>query len=163
MERVQHAMQQALALTRDNLEAARRSVLDLRAVPLQGRNLVEALSALVAETRTESLQIEFQAIGEHRPLPARIEMGLYRAAEEALVNIRRHAQAGEARLQLVITPERVLLIVEDDGQGFDPAQVPAGRYGLVGMNERTRLMGGEFNLESCPGAGTCIEVSVPLG
>jgi signal transduction histidine kinase len=51
--------------------------------------------------------------------------------------------------------------VEDDGTGFDPAAVPSGRFGLVGMSERARLLGGTLRLESSPGAGTVIDVTVP--
>ena len=55
------------------------------------------------------------------------------------------------------------LRIEDDGAGFDPSAVPAGRFGLVGMSERARLMGGTLTVESAPGAGTAIDVTVPLG
>ena len=92
----------------------------------------------------------------------RIEAGLYRIAQEALANVQQHAKARQARLRLEIEPEQILLRIWDNGQGFEPAQVPKDRYGLIGMNERARLLGGTLSLESSPGCGTCLEVSIPL-
>jgi signal transduction histidine kinase len=91
-----------------------------------------------------------------------VEVGLYRICQEALANIARHAGAGRVTVRLVTTPERVELTVEDDGWGFDPEQIPEGRYGLVGMSERARMLGGSLNVHSSPGAGTRVEVTVPL-
>jgi two-component system NarL family sensor kinase len=162
-QRVDQAVRQAMTLTRANLEEARRSVLDLRAAPLEGRALAEALAALAEKwAAQEDLQVDFEAVGGHRPLPVRLEAGLYRIAQEALTNVARHSGARRVTLRLVTTPDQARLSVEDDGRGFDPAQVSAGRYGLVGLNERARLLGGTLRLESSPGAGTRVEVVIPL-
>jgi len=161
--RVDQAVRQAMTLTRANLEEARRSVLDLRAAPLEGRALAEALAALAEKWAAQAdLQVDFEAVGGHRPLPVRLEAGLYRIAQEALTNVARHSGARRVALRLVTTPDQARLSVEDDGRGFDPAQVSAGRYGLVGLNERARLLGGTLRLESSPGAGTRVEVVIPL-
>jgi two-component system NarL family sensor kinase len=153
----------ALALTRANLEEARRSVLDLRAAPLEGRPLVEALQALVDETAVAgALQVQFEATGASHPLPARLEVGLYRIAQEALTNVARHAQAHAARVQLHVAPDQVRLMVTDDGQGFDPSTAGAERHGLVGLAERARLLGGRLEIESQPEQGSRVEVTVPL-
>jgi two-component system NarL family sensor kinase len=168
-EQVQGAVREALRLTRASLEEARRSVLDLRAAPLEGRRLAAALAALVAEWRAAGADSE----GAHRPdvrleidgarpLPTRVEVALYRVAQEALANIAQHAAARHASLHLETTPDRARLRIEDDGGGFEPARVPANRFGLVGMNERVRLLGGTLRLDTGPGAGTRIEVEVPL-
>jgi two-component system NarL family sensor kinase len=160
-DQVGKVVRQALGLARANLEEARRSVLDLRAAPLEGRSLADALAALAAEWTTEHrLPVRFE--GSSGGLPARVEVGLYRIAQEALNNVLRHAGAGRAIVRLESSLERVRLTVEDDGRGFDPGQVAAGRYGLVGLNERAKLLGGVFRLESSPGAGTRIEVEIPL-
>jgi two-component system NarL family sensor kinase len=161
--RAQQAVRQALALTRANLEETRRSVHDLRAAPLEGRTLPEALAALAAEWSAEGdTTASFELVGESRPLPVRIETGLYRMAQEALANVRRHAAARHVTLRLETVPRSVRLLIEDDGQGFDPEQVRAGSYGLMGLNERARLLGGTFRLESGLGAGTRLEVALPL-
>ena len=161
-ERVQRAVRQALSLTRANLEEARRSVLDLRAAPLEGRTLAEALSALGDEVaERKGVAVSFSATGGSRPLPVRVEAGLYRMAQEALNNVVQHADAQRVTMLLVNTPQEVRLTVEDDGRGFDADQVPGERYGLVGLNERARLLGGRLHLQTSPGEGTRVEVSIP--
>jgi two-component system NarL family sensor kinase len=156
---VQQTLQQALSLTRANLEEARRSVLDLRAAPLEGRTPAEALAALVQEmTDEESPQLRFTETGGSRPLPVRIEAGLYRIAQEALNNVLQHSAATQAHVRLLTTPREVRLVVEDDGRGFAPEEVSGERYGLIGLNERARLLGGTLQLETSPGQGTRLEV-----
>lgn len=162
-ERIRHAVQQALHLARANLDEARRSVLDLRAAPLEGRTLAEAITQLVQEvTAKHAIAIKFQAVGAHRPLPVAIEAGLYRVAQEALTNIYTHAQATSAQLHLQVTLHTIQLTIQDNGCGFAPGEVTPNRYGLTGMNERVRLLGGQFQIESAPGAGAKVVVTVPL-
>lgn len=162
-KRVQRGVQQALGLTRANLEEARRSVLDLRAAPLEGRTLAAALAALARQlAEKEGLAIDFSTTGAHRPLPVRVETGLYRIAQEALNNVSQHAEASEVTVRLLTTPEEIRLTVADDGRGFDPDEIAHNRYGLVGLNERARLLGGRLHLETTPGAGTRLEVIIPM-
>ena len=162
-EQVRQSLQQALVLTQNNLEEARRSVLDLRAAPLEGRNLVEALTALSQEhTKKGGPVIHFEATGGNHPLPVRVEVGLYRIVQEGLNNIIQHAQATWVNIRLSILPSQVTLVVEDDGIGFEPDQVPTGHFGLIGLNERARLLGGRLKLESSPDKGARVEVVIPL-
>ncbi len=161
-ERGREALRQALALTRSNLDEARRSVFDLRAAPLEGRSLDRALAALLYEWRVKThLKIDLETVGS-RPLPARLEAGLYRIAQEALTNVGRHAHARHVAVKLIMTSTYVQLTIEDDGVGFDPARVPADRHGLIGMQERSRLLGGTLEFGSHPAGGTRVQVSVPL-
>jgi two-component system, NarL family, sensor kinase len=162
-EDVRSPLRRALSLTRANLEEARRSVLDLRAAPLEGRPLSEALKALVERWGEESgVSARMQAVNGSRPLPPRIEVALYRICGEALANVARHAGADRATVRLVATPREVRLTVEDDGRGFDPTSVPQNHHGLLGMRERVAMLGGDFAVRSAPGEGTRIEVSVLL-
>lgn len=161
--KIRSAVESALSLARASLEEARRSVLDLRAAPLEGRSLEDALDTLAAEYNARgSIRVEFKHSGGHRPLPLRLEVGLYRIAQEALANAERHADARLAKVSLAALPDRVVLSVQDDGHGFDPDRIPPGRFGLIGLNERARLMGGVLKIQSVPRQGTSIEVSVPL-
>ncbi|MBK8900592.1 MAG: GAF domain-containing sensor histidine kinase [Anaerolineaceae bacterium] len=157
--RVRKMVQQALALTRANLEEARRSVLDLRAAPLAGRTLVEALALLAEEA---SLPVDLLVTGGNQPLPPRVETGVYRLAQEAINNACRHAHASQIVVKLIATPQKVILTVEDDGRGFDLADVSGSRFGLVGLNERVKLLNGRFHIESTPGKGTRVEAELPL-
>jgi two-component system NarL family sensor kinase len=162
-QRVRQSIRKALVLARASLEETRRSVQDLRAAPLEGRTLAEALAALVREhARPGESEASCEVIGELRPLPVRIENGLYRMAQEALTNISRHAGARHISLRLETTPHRIRLTIEDDGSGFDPAEVGDGHYGLVGINERARLLGGQMRVQSSPGSGTRVVLTVPL-
>lgn len=162
-EHVKRTIQQALALSRKNLEEARRSVLDLRAAPLKGRDLPDALSVLAKSTTRETkIQVDFTITGSGRPLPARLETGLYRIAQEAVTNIVQHSEADRASIQLIIQPDQVKLIIADDGRGFEPDKIPPDRFGLLGLNERTKLLDGHLDLTSSPDSGTRIEVSLPI-
>lgn len=162
-EQVRQIVGQALALTRANLEEARRSVLDLRAAPLEGRTLSQALRLLAQEmSEREELQVSFKAVSATRPLPLRVEVGLYRIAQEALNNIVRHAEARQVTVLLTVTARQIKLAIEDNGKGFDPTQIPKSSFGLIGVNERAKLLGGTFRIESSPGAGARAEVIVPL-
>ena len=104
----------------------------------------------------------YKAINGGRPLPPRVEVALYRICQEALTNVARHAEAGHASVRLVATPGQVRLTIEDDGRGFDASETFGERHGLVGMNERARMLGGSLEIRSSPGAGTRVEATVPL-
>jgi two-component system NarL family sensor kinase len=162
-DKARRIVQHALSLTRSNLDAARRSVLDLRAAPLEGRNLGDAVSEMAEEWAARgNLALNLSVTGGNIPLPVRVEVGVYRIVQEALTNVVRHAEARNLTLALIFTPERVQLTIEDDGRGFDPAEVPNGHYGIIGMNERIKLLGGEMTLCSTPGDGTRLDVVIPL-
>lgn len=162
------SVDKALALARSNLEEARRSVLDLRAAPLQELTLPEALDRLSVGVEHESgLRVSFQQLGSVRMgrLPARVEAGLYRIGQEALTNVQRHAQANHVDVMLTYDGRELHLVVQDDGQGFDPSESRQvddhGGFGLVGIQERARLLGGTAEISSAPGMGTRVEVTVP--
>jgi len=160
----QRAIQRALQLTRATLEEARRSVLDLRAAPLEGRSLAAALAALARDEAAHSgLDIRLRVTGGTHPLPSRVEVGLYRIAQEALANIVRHAQATRVTIMLTIEARRVVCVITDDGQGFDVDAITPGRYGLIGLNERAKLLGGAATIASAPGKGARLRVVAPLG
>ena len=156
-------IQQIMTLTRDSLDGARRSVQDLRAAPLEGQTLSGALAKLVRETNeSSSIRVAYESMGAGRPLLDHIEAGLYRIAQEAINNVTKHAKASEARVSLVCSPSQAHLTIEDNGIGFDPAELSQDRYGLRGLDERARLLKGDLNLESTKGKGTRVEVIVPL-
>ena len=162
-EVIKETVHQALDLARQNLEEARRSVQDLRAASLEGRNLSEALADLVAEAQAAaSVEIEYTATGGSRPLSPRIESGLYRIAQEAVNNLVRHSNASHASVILTSTPELIDLTIEDEGSGFEVNSLPEDRFGLQGMQERARLLGGTMELQSELGSGTRLQVRVPL-
>src|SRR6266702_4529789 len=167
-ERAHEAIRRALSLARSNLEEARRSVMDLRAAPLQNRTLPEALAALAQHSCTDptvDMQYSYSPAGDFPALPARLEEGIYRIAQEALANACKHARAQHIDVTLTVEDQYLHFMVQDDGCGFDPDKVTGigseGHFGLIGMAERVKLLGGSICVSSEPGAGTCIAVRVP--
>jgi two-component system NarL family sensor kinase len=160
-ERAKARVARALAVARGGLEEARRSVLNLRAAPGAAAPLPEGLAALGrALTAETGVRVHVRTAGG-RPVPARVEPELYRIAQEALTNVRRHARATEVSIVLSSTPRGVRLSVHDDGRGFAPRRVAPGRLGLLGMRERAELLGGRLRVRSSRRGGTTVAVSVP--
>lgn len=159
----------AIALARDGLAEARRSVKALRPVALDAMRLPEAIGQL-ARTWTERTGIpcDVSASGDATALPTDVEVALLRTAQEALANVERHAGARRVRLTLRADATGTRLEVRDDGRGFDPHAGPVergpsdqGGYGLVAMRERIESVAGGLVVESRPGHGTAIRVEVP--
>jgi two-component system, NarL family, sensor kinase len=161
----QRKVDQALQLARTNLEEARRSVLNLRAAPLEGRTLPEALRLLAQQFAADNgILVAAEIDGTLRQIAPNVEAGLYRVAQEALSNVRKHAEAQRVTLRLEHSDGQLRLTIADDGAGFDPERVVAtatGGYGITGMSERARLLGGRLDLHSAPGQGTRIVATVP--
>ncbi|MFN8530011.1 MAG: GAF domain-containing sensor histidine kinase [Anaerolineae bacterium] len=159
---VRELVKQTLKLTRASMDDSRRSVLDLRAAPLEGQSFVNALRGLAEATAARNhLTLTFNVVDMH-PLPQRIEVGLYRIAQEALNNVEKHAHATTLHVDIKALPDQVLLSVIDNGQGFAPSHTSEHGYGLIGLNERIRLLKGELRLCTNPGEGTRLNVCVPL-
>lgn len=160
--KIRELVQKALALTRMNLEEARRSVMDLRSASLEGRTLGEAIE-LYAQALTQQHELKLTLlIGDSPRLPVRVEIGLYRVVQEALTNVIKHAQAQSVTVELRIIPNRIELMIEDDGRGFDPDDCPEGHFGIISMNERVHLLGGAFEISSTINDGTRLDVIVPM-
>ena len=171
-ERAREATGRALKLARANLDEARRSVMDMRVAPLQAHTLSEALASL-AQRRCDGLssptEVQFACspADDFPALPTRIEASIYRIAQEALTNACKHADAQHIYLTLTANQDELRLVIQDDGSGFDPENVThftgEGHFGLTGMSERVKLLGGQLCIQSEPGAGTFVSVSVSLG
>ncbi len=148
------------------LEGLRRLSAELRPSALDRLGLVPALEQMAADHgRRWGTAVHFQAVGlDEIVLPAEVASSLYRIVQEALTNVARHAQARTVGVLLERRPDAVVLIVEDDGRGFDP-HAPAGdegvHLGLLGIRERAALLGGRLTIESAPGQGTTLFVEIP--
>jgi two-component system sensor histidine kinase UhpB len=148
----------------DVLDSLHRLATDLRPVSLDHLGLVEALRQHAqAFGRQHHLNVQFEAVGlDDERLSPDAEIALFRVAQEALTNVVRHSQATYADVLLERRGDRLILIIEDDGAGFDPvAAMPAGRLGLAGMRERAEMLGGSLVIESSVGAGTTVLAEVP--
>jgi two-component system, NarL family, sensor kinase len=160
-EQARERLESALAMARENLEEARRSVLDLRATPLAGRPLAEALAALArAFTSETGITVRVQADPKLQ-LPLRMEAELFRIAQEALTNVRKHARGAPAEVRLEWGPETLRMRIADSGPGPN-GTAPGEGHGLVGMRERVRLHGGELRTGSLNGRGFVVDATLPL-
>ncbi len=142
------------------IEEVRQVSYDLAPTGLAEFGLESSLTLLCREIRkNSSVRTEFASHGNFDGLPEKTRNYLFRIVQEALNNSVRHSGASNIYVHLMESPGQVVLIVEDDGKGFDPNQDPGN--GLQNMRERARLLGGTLDLETAPGAGTTIRVKIP--
>ena len=146
------------------LQDVRRLAVQLRPKALDDFGLVPALERLV-QTFSEStdIRVALEAqLGDER-LPPEVETTLYRIVQEALTNIIKHAEAANVSILLVRGKGSATVVIEDDGQGFDPDKTREDGLGLVGMRERAELHEGRLRIESEPdGEGATLVIEVPL-
>jgi PAS domain S-box-containing protein len=166
--RGQEELDETLQLVREVVGEARGVIHDLRPTVLDDFGLAAAIRLQVQMLRSEGLEVGLQeALGDER-LPPEVETTLFRVAQEALTNVRKHARAAAVHVVLDRSGRAVRLMVRDEGRGFRPDEAtrsngPGERVGLSGMRERLSLLGGRFELQSEPGSGTTVtaEVEVP--
>jgi signal transduction histidine kinase len=145
---------------RDNLAEARALVTDLTPVDLTGVTLTEAVQRLVGRFEREArVSADVRVQGTPRDLARSTEVVMLRAGQEALTNVRRHADAARVRVNLDYRDDVATLEVVDDGCGFEPDAVDG--FGLPGMRARVEQAGGEFQLSGGPGRGTTLRLQVP--
>ena len=158
------SLAKALELARDNLEEARRSVMHLRDERMTALSLAEAIDQLALEFgRDTGVDVRAAVSKRLGSLPINLEQGMYRIAQEALSNVRRHAGARQVRVSLQRRGGEVRLTIRDDGIGFNPLATPSdGHFGIMGMGERASLLGGRLDLLSRPGHGAVVRAVIPL-
>ncbi|WP_309051407.1 sensor histidine kinase [Streptomyces sp.] len=156
-------IERARRAAQDNLAEARRFVRALAPPDLEHGSLAAALERLCAPGAGP--RVRFSVSGTPVGLPTPYEVALLRIAQSALANTVRHAGASRAEITLSFMDGSVTLDVVDDGRGFDPAAVrpsSEGGFGLPAMRSRAQSLGGAFTVESAPGQGTAVAVSLPL-
>lgn len=145
----------------DALRVTRRIASDLRPLVLDDLGLVAAFDWLLSQAKTRcGIECTLDVNGDATTLRSELATALFRIAQECLTNVMRHANARQVTLQLDISPQTITLRVQDDGRGVDPRAVRHG-LGLLGIQERARLLGGEATIEPAPGGGTVVQVRLP--
>ena len=152
------ALGNAQNLAQEALADVRRSISELRSDPSTGSPLPDRLRALLEETRSSGMQADLSVEGSQAPLSPQADFTLYRAAQEGLTNVRKHASASQVGLRLVYGERIVRLVVCDNGIG---SQQTSGGFGLTGLAERVQLIGGTLKVETAPGQGFSLEVEIP--
>lgn len=169
-ERARRLLDQASETARTGLAEARRALQALRASPLQDLGLILAVRELAeAAAKRSGAQLELALPDrlDRCPSPT-VEQGVYRIAQETLENVIRHAGAHMIRVRLEQTGAEMTLTVEDDGQGVDleTLQIPGtdtdDRFGILGMQERAALIGGQLEISSQAGQGTSVRLTAPV-
>jgi signal transduction histidine kinase len=153
---------EAGALTETTMEQIRLLAYGLRPPALDAVGLSYTLEGLCRDF-AERTQLSIGYAGAELPvLPEAANMCLYRVLQEALTNVAKHADANQVRVALRCDTETVNLLVEDDGQGFEVQAGTSAGIGLLGMQERIELLGGQLEIESWPGQGTRLTAHIPL-
>ena len=154
-------------LVRRTVTEARQIIANLRPTTLDDFGLAAAVSQEIETLRDDGYQVEYlEDVGEER-LPDEIEITLFRITQEAITNIRKHARTQRVKIDLTRQNDEAHLEVNDWGSGFnisgdDGEGGPGERVGIVGMRERIDFLGGNFEIDSQPGQGTVVRVSIPL-
>jgi PAS domain S-box-containing protein len=149
-------------------EEVRRLSRNLRPSVLDHLGLAAGLEHLAAELRETGLLVSLTVEGEAGRLDDQQRTALFRIAQEALGNVRRHSGADEVHIQLRVGDDEVLLVVHDNGRGFDlesssaTPETGSARLGLAGMRERAAMLGGQLVIDTAPGAGTRVTMHLPL-
>jgi signal transduction histidine kinase len=158
------AKEQAL----DCLQGLRHFAYDLRLTDLEKLSLLDELRRYTVEFQKRTgISVNLHVDGMRREIPLGVKKNLYRIAQEALTNVRRHAKATQVEIRLRCTDDQLVMDVEDNGRGFalhetlERAQSEK-RFGLLGMRERAYMMGGTLETETAPGKGTTLRVTLPL-
>lgn len=165
--RLQEELGQLKDLVRLSLQDVRKIIFNLRPMALDDLGLVPALRGYLKDYQEKSgLETDLVFFGTDRRFETTFEVALFRLIQEALTNVVKHAQAKRVWVKIDIGNREIKMSVKDDGRGFDvekARQEAAGtKFGLVGMRERTELLGGRMDITSSPGLGTRINFFVPL-
>ena len=168
VERAEKELSRAKEQALDCLQELRHFAYDLRLTDLEKLSLLDELRRYTVEFQKRTgISISLVVDGMRRDIPVSVKKNLYRIAQEALTNVRRHARASQVEIRLHCTEDQLVMNVEDNGRGFvlqealERAQSEK-RFGLLGMQERAYLMGGTLETETAPGEGTTLRVILPL-
>lgn len=154
------------SLLRQGQQSMQVFIQNLRPSVLDDLGLIPALRSLIKNlNKTEGITARFTVLGEERRLSSEVELSMFRIVQEALNNIRKHAEATEVRVSVVFSAMGIDLTVKDNGNGFklpgDMGELPrSGKLGLMGMKERVWLLGGKIRVNSVPGRGTTLLVHI---
>ena len=167
-DRIKGMLTDIRSLALNTLDSVHKVIFDLRPSVLDDLGLLSALR-WYAQNRLGELRVKarVEVTGDEKVLPPQIEIALFRAAQEAITNIAKHAKAKNVLINVEFKDSAISIEVEDDGKGFDVKTLRQYKdegqgVGLLGMQERIELLGGQFNIASQPGKGTIITLEIPL-
>lgn len=151
-------------MVRDALYEVRRIIYDLRPMALDDLGLSPTLRKYLQtiEEYYQSAKISYHFIGQERRIDSNCEVALFRLIQEAVQNALKHAKANEIIVKVEMTKDSCIVVVKDDGKGFDLNQKKEKSFGIIGMRERVELLNGEISIDSKIGTGTVVLIQVPI-
>lgn len=151
-------------MVRSALYEVRRIIYDLRPMALDDLGLIPTLKKYLKtiEEYHESTKIEFATIGKEARLPSKYEVALFRLVQESVQNALKHAEASNIAVKVELRRDQIIVLVKDNGKGFDKNQKKEESFGLIGMRERVQLLDGEITIDSKIGVGTIVMINVPI-
>lgn len=154
-------------LVRQSLQEVRKIIFDLRPMVLDDLGLVPAIKRYVEDYKSRNeVNVEVVFLGQERRFDTSLEVAVFRIIQEALANIKKHAQARHVIIKLELIPIRINVYIKDNGCGFNVESVVPGSggngYGLMGMRERIQILKGAITITSAPGKGTEINFWIPI-
>jgi len=165
---VQEELMELKSQVRSGLEEIRKIIFNLRPMALDDLGLVPTLRKFVQDFEEKTkIRAVFETSGRELRLPSAMEAAVYRLVQEAFSNALKHASPTYVSLEMTFFPKRILIVIQDNGVGFDVEQTMArsktsSHYGLIGMHERVELLNGKIDIESARGQGTKITISIPV-
>lgn len=150
-------------MIKDALYDVRRIIYDLRPMTLDDLGLLPTLEKFLHRIEEqEQVVTTFQQIGESRRLSSKMETALFRLVQEAVENACQHGEAQRIDVRMTFKAYTILMVIEDDGKGFDPAEKQKESFGMIGMQERAELLEGEVTFDSRVGEGTAVMFNIPV-
>ncbi|MBP3950048.1 sensor histidine kinase [Bacillus suaedae] len=150
-------------MVKSSLAEVRRIIYDLRPMALDDLGLIPTLAKYLKTFEDHNgVIVEFTHVGRAQRLPQQLEIASFRLVQEAVQNAYKHGQPTEIQVKIEIKPTKVIMIIKDNGKGFNPKVKKAGSFGLIGMRERINMIKGEMNIQSKPNQGTLVIIGIPL-
>ncbi|SFQ60924.1 Histidine kinase-, DNA gyrase B-, and HSP90-like ATPase [Priestia endophytica DSM 13796] len=151
-------------MVRSALYEVRRIIYDLRPMALDDLGLIPTLRkyiSTVEDYNDGKPQISFTSLGSDKRMPPKLEVALFRLAQESITNAIKHADANYVTVKIEVCDSQVILIVKDDGKGFEVEEKKEQSFGIMGMKERVEILDGKLEINSAIGKGTKVMIIVP--
>jgi two-component system sensor histidine kinase DegS len=162
-EQAANAYHAGMIMLQQSHSEARRLVAGVGLPMLDDSGVVEAIAHLVHEQgRATGQKIDFRSRVDFDRLAPALENAIYRITQEALRNACKHRKSGRVRVSLLQREDRLRIEIRDWGVGLDPKAMQGNRFGLEGIRQRARLLGGKCSIRSTAGKGTCVSVHLPV-
>lgn len=150
-------------MVKNSLSEVRRIIYDLRPMALDDLGLIPTLAKYLKNFKEHTgMIISFQNFGKGDRLPSTLEIALFRFVQEAVQNAYKHAKPKEVQVKIEIKSTKVVVVIKDDGKGFDQHEKKEGAFGLIGMKERVNMLKGELIINSAINKGTLIMLTIPI-